>query len=174
MYKEGLLDNKIWQADQIYGRYLRKNDKRTYRGYIRWARIVTAWMEGRGPNFLPFIKNEEKRIDIQSKATLKIATLLGQPWAEHMAFLMGAEKEDNTMGRLIMNIGKPICRWVDHMPRVSKSHRHTLPVLYSMWVISYSVYFAAYVGAKAIDVKEKVKLAWAKLKSVGVSLNGKK
>jgi hypothetical protein len=108
--------------------------------------------------------NKEKRTEKQAAATLKIATLLGKPWAEHMAFLMGAAKEDNTMGRLIMDIGKPICRIVDNMPRVSKTHRHSLPVLYSMWVISYSVYFAALVGSKYIDVKNKVKLAWAKLR----------
>lgn len=163
LHEEGLLDERVWAADQIYGRYLRKSDRRAYRGYIRWARIVTAWMDGRGPSFMIWERNKEKRATKQANITLKMASLIGIPWANHMAFLMGAAKNDDVMGRIMMTLGKPICRWVDYVPRVSRFH-HSLVALYTIWTLAYSIYAAAYVGSKCIEIKNKLKMAFAKLR----------
>ena len=173
LYQYGLLDHNIWTADQVYGRWLRKNDKVMYRGYIRWARVVTQWMDGRGPDFMIWV-NKDKRGEAQSKATIKLSTKLGLPWAEHMAYLMGAAKEDNTMGRIIMKNGQPLCRWVDTVPRVPKAHRHSLPVVYGICLIAFSTYYVSYVAAKIIDTTNNIKLAWNKFKNKGIIKDVKK
>jgi hypothetical protein len=61
LYDFGLMDQNIWAADQAYGQWLRKKDRTVYRGYVRWARIVTAWMDGKGPNYMPWILDADKR-----------------------------------------------------------------------------------------------------------------
>jgi hypothetical protein len=149
LYDFGLMDQNIWAADQAYGQWLRKKDRRVYRGYVRWARIVTAWMDGKGPNYMPWILDADKRSTAQKAAITNMAIKIGTPWSEHMAHLMGALPEDNIQGRILMEIGKPICRFVDSLPRVSKrSRRHRLPTLYTMWALFYLSYYGSLVGAR--------------------------
>lgn len=138
LYEFGLMPNSIWTADQAYGRWLHKNDKRVYLGYIRWARIVTAWMDGKDPSFMPWIKDDELRRTKQKDAITKMALRIGTPWSEHMAYLMGTLKEDNLKGRVLMEIGKPICRLISYVPRKPKHKRkHKLITLYVMWSLFY-------------------------------------
>ena len=124
LYEFGLMSPDIWSADQAYGKYLRKKDKSVYRGYIKWARIVTMWMEGRGPTFLPWLE-EPKRSLAQQQAMVAMAIKIATPWSEHMAYLMGTLKTDNFMGKVLMNIGQPLCRIASWFPK-SKTRRHTL------------------------------------------------
>jgi len=153
LYDFGLMDQNIWAADQAYGQWLRKKDRRVYRGYVRWARIVTAWMDGKGPNYMPWILDADRRSAAQKTAITDMAIKIGTPWSEHMAYLMGALPEDNVQGRILMEIGKPICRFVDSLPRVSKrSRRHSLPTLYTMWALFYLSYWASLAGAKVLSV----------------------
>jgi hypothetical protein len=148
LYDFGLMDQNIWAADQAYGQWLRKKDRRVYRGYVRWARIVTAWMDGKGPVYMPWIVDADKRSAAQKTAITDMAIKIGTPWSEHMAYLMGALPEDNVQGRFLMEIGKPICRFVDSLPRVSKrSRRHRLPTLYTMWALFYLSYYTSLAGA---------------------------
>jgi hypothetical protein len=156
MHEKGLMAPVIFSADQAYGRWLYKNDKAVYRGYIRWARIVTAWMDGKGPDFMFWIKDPVKRSEAQKLAITKMAINIGTPWSEHMAYLMGALKQDNFRGRVLMTIGVPICRFLDKIPRVrEKSRRHTLPVLYAMWVAFYLSHWTAGVLTKVHSLLEK-------------------
>ena len=149
LYDFGLMDQNIWAADQAYGQWLRKKDRRVYRGYVRWARIVTAWMDGKGPNYMPWIVDADKRSTAQKAAITDMAIKIGTPWSEHMAYLMGALPEDNIQGRMLMEIGKPICRFVDSLPRVSKrSRRHRLPTLYTLWALFYLSYYGSLAGAR--------------------------
>jgi hypothetical protein len=135
---------KIFAADQAYGKWLYKNDKPVYRGYIRWARIVTAWMDGKGPTFMFWIKDDDKRNEAQKKAITRMALNIGSPWSLHMAYLMGAVPNDNLRGRVLMAIGVPICRLLDKIPRVrDKNKRHRLPVLYAMWAAFYLSHWTA-------------------------------
>jgi hypothetical protein len=153
LYDFGLMDQNIWVADQAYGQWLRKKDRTVYRGYVRWARIVTAWMDGKGPNYMPWIVDADKRSAAQKAAITDMAIKIGTPWSEHMAYLMGALPEDNVQGRILMEIGKPICRFVDSLPRVSKrSRRHRLPTLYTMWALFYLSYYTSLAGAKVLSV----------------------
>ena len=140
----GAMAPAIFAADQAYGKWLFKNDKVVYRGYIRWARIVTAWMDGKGPDFMFWIKDKEKRTAAQKALTVKMATKMGIPWAEHMAFKMGSLREDNLHGKVLMTIGVPICRFLDKMPRVrERDRRHRLPVLLAMWAAFYASHWTA-------------------------------
>jgi hypothetical protein len=142
------MNQNIWAADQMYGQWLRKKDRRVYRGYVRWARIVTAWMDGKGPVYMPWITDAEKRAARQKDRITDMAIKIGTPWSEHMAYLMGALPEDNVQGRILMEIGKPICRFVDSLPRVGKkSRRHRLPTLYTMWALFYLSYYTSLAGA---------------------------
>lgn len=144
LHDKGLMPAKIFAADQAYGKWLYKNDKPVYRGYIRWARIVTAWMDGKGPTFMFWIKDDDKRNEAQKKAITRMALNIGSPWSLHMAYLMGAVPNDNLRGRVLMTIGVPICRLLDKIPRVrDKNKRHRLPVLYAMWAAFYLSHWTA-------------------------------
>jgi hypothetical protein len=137
------MSQEIWAADQQYGQLLRKTDKRVYRGYIRWARIVTAWMNGEGPDFMIWVPKEH-RAEAQKHAMVNMAVKIGDPWSKHMAYLMGAKRKDNFMGRILMNIGRPICRVVDVLPRITKSKRkHGLPTVYTIWFFLFVSYYTA-------------------------------
>jgi hypothetical protein len=156
LYDMGLMDQNIWAADQAYGQELRKTDRRAYRGYIKWARIVTAWMDGHGPTFMPWILDAEERNSAQQKAMTEMAYKIGTPWSEHMAYLMGAVSEDNTMGRILMNIGKPICRLVSYIPKARRaSKRHGLATVWTIWALLYFSYYTAVILNSLITRKNK-------------------
>jgi hypothetical protein len=146
------MDNNIWAADQAYGQWLRKNDRRLYRGYVRWARIVTAWMDGKGPDFMVWIKDKEKRAEAQKKAATDWAYKIATPWSQHMAYLMGAVKNDNVMGRIIMKIGRPICKVVYFMPK-----KRILPDVVSTWTMWFFFFFSYYTSSTYTKVVEKFK-----------------
>jgi hypothetical protein len=154
------MDNNIWAADQAYGQWLRKNDRKLYRGYVRWARIVTAWMDGKGPDFMVWIKDDTKRAVAQKIAITDMAIKIGTPWSEHMAYLMGEMKNDNTMGRILMRIGTPISKFVDMLPRPRvrrEKRKHNLSTLYTMWALFYFSYYTAKSCTKVIEKFNNVK-----------------
>jgi len=158
LYEQGHMAPSIWAADQKYGRYLRRTDKRVYQGYIKWARIVTSWMDGKGPVFMPWIKDEATRNVKQKAAITDMALKIGTPWSEHMAYLMGTLKQDNIMGRILMNIGRPICRLISYLPHVGTAkRRHSLPVVWTMWTLFYFSYFTASGCTKLLKLIETVK-----------------
>ena len=162
LYEFGLMDNNIWAADQAYGQWLRKNDRKLYRGYVRWARIVTAWMDGKGPDFMVWIKDPKERAIRQKAAITDMAIKIGTPWSEHMAWLMGEMKNDNTMGRILMRIGTPISKFVDMLPRPKvrrEERKHSLATLYTMWAL---FYFSYYTSLIIVNVLNKIS-SWKKI-----------
>lgn len=139
LYEQGNMDPNVWVADQAYGKMLRKNDRRVYRGYIRWARTVTAWMDGKGPECFLWLPKEQ-RLAAQKVSINKMALRIGIPWSEHMAYLMGARPKDNLRGRVLMAIGKPISRLIDHIPH-RKGHR--ILTLWTMWALFWMSHWTA-------------------------------
>ena len=139
LYEFGYMDPNVWVADQKYGKWLRQNDRRVYRGYIRWARTVTAWMDGKGPDCFLWVEKEQ-RAAVQKEAITKMALRIGIPWSEHMAYLMGARPNDNLRGRVLMSIGKPISRLIDYIP-----HRrgHRILTLWGMWSLFWLSHWTA-------------------------------
>ena len=151
----GLMSSNIWAADQAYGRWLREHDRRVYRGYIRWARIVTAWMSGEGPSFMYWIKKADRNVRQQTAMTA-MAYKIGTPWSRHMAYLMGALPEDNLQGRILMKIGTTISRAVDYLPRQHKSKiKHGLLTVGTIWACLFVSYYTSVAITKAITFFNK-------------------
>jgi len=166
LYQIGMLPYGIFLADQEYGEWLKKHDRVVYKGYIRWAKTVTAWMDEKGPDFMLWVSKEERK-QKQKESTIKWAHIIVTPWSRHMAYLMGAIKTDDEVGRLLMKIGRPICRLVFLLP---KSYQLGLFGSYMMWVLCLGSYglSSAFVHTKnklnslKNSLKEKVK-SWQNL-----------
>jgi len=105
LYELGLMSRDIYLADQAFGSELVKRSPDIYNGYRAWAEIVVDWMDGGAGEF------------IKSWATTW-AQDIATPWAEHMAYKMGALDNDNLTGRIIANVGVPICKLVGVWQRV--------------------------------------------------------
>lgn len=151
-----MMPKSIFDADQAYGEWLKKNDRQIYRGYIRWAKTITAYMKGESdsPDYMDWmiwIRDKDARIEAQKEFTTKMAFVIGTPWSQHMAWLMGVIPNDNPQGRIIMNIGRPICRIVYALPK-----RRLLPTFMSAWLMWSLFYFALY-SSKALTYKPKTK-----------------
>jgi len=122
LHEYGLMDSKIWAADQAYGRLLRKTDKAVYRGYIRWARITTAWMDGKGQDFMFWVPKSSRSAS-QQKYAIELTHKVGDPWSKHMAYLMGVLSEDNDQGRVLMKIGRFFCKAVNYIPKMPNKYK---------------------------------------------------
>jgi hypothetical protein len=105
LYELGLMSRDIYLADQAFGSELVNHSPDIYNGYRAWAEIVVDWMDGNAGEF------------IKSWATTW-AQDIATPWAEHMAYKMGALEKDNLTGRIIASIGVPICKLVGAWQRV--------------------------------------------------------
>ena len=102
----------IYFADEQYGSKLFATQPLMKVGYYRWGKIVTEWMNGRGPTFMWWIRDKEKRALKQSAWATKWAKDLASPWAAEMAHTMGVRKESSRAGRWLMRLGYPITRWI--------------------------------------------------------------
>ena len=155
------MDPNVWAADQRYGKWLRQTDRRVYRGYIRWARTVTAWMDGKGPDCFVWLPKEQ-RAAAQKEAITKRSLRIGIPWSEHMAYLMGARPIDNLRGRVLMTIGVPISRLIDYIPH-RKGHR--LATLWGMWALFWMSHWTADVIVAANKFMVKTQMRFKQLLS---------
>jgi hypothetical protein len=117
LYKLGLLNEDIYLADQAFGAKLVKTNPDIYNGYRAWAEIVVDWMEGNGPNMMPWLPEKRRREILQSWST-SWAKEIATPWAEEMAYKMGVKESGNTTGKLITAAGIPICKAVGVWQRV--------------------------------------------------------
>ena len=115
LYEMGLMDENIYKADEAFGYVLRETDPEVYEGYLEWARHVVRWLDGDTPDLMFWIRDPEKRREVEHRLTTKITYTIATPWAEHMAYLMGYSEKDNLAGKIIMKIGKPISRLVKKM-----------------------------------------------------------
>jgi len=113
----GFFDNAMNKADQEFGVLLRDTDPDAYNGYIRWAAPVVDLLEGGGSStfrkiVFPWIRDEQKRKDLQIKIVAHYLDVIARPWAEEMAYRMKAEgyTKPNPAGKFIMDIGLPLCR----------------------------------------------------------------
>ena len=159
LYEQGYMDPNVWVADQAYGKMLRKNDRRVYRGYIRWARTVTAWMDGKGPECFLWLPKEE-RLVAQKEAITRMALRIGIPWSEHMAYLMGTRPKDNLRGRVLMTIGVPISRLIDYIP-----HRrgHRILTLWTMWALFWMSHWTASAIVAVNNIRIEGVKKWMKI-----------
>lgn len=117
LYELGLMSKEIYEADQAFGAQLVAIRPDIYNGYRAWAEIVVDWMEGNGPNMMPWLSEQHRREITQSWST-SWAQEIATPWAEEMAYQMGQRETGNITGKAIMAIGTPICKIVGVWQRV--------------------------------------------------------
>jgi hypothetical protein len=132
LFELGYLPQHIFEADQQFGEWLRNSDPYAYYGYIKWASVVVDWMEKDGPQCMFWILNKEKRGQKQREMAIRWAKRIATPWAHHMAYLMGVEKQDNRAGRLIMKTGLFISRLVGRLTK-TKEPTKSVTIGYLMW-----------------------------------------
>ena len=85
------MDEAIFKADEAFGRYLRDNQKEVLLGYHLWAKPVVSLMQ-------------------KSCAFTQIVNVLATPWSYEMAYRMGARDKGSFAGRILMDVGVPVCR----------------------------------------------------------------
>jgi hypothetical protein len=113
----GFFDSAMNAADQQFGIMLQNQDPDAYNGYLRWAQPVVDLLEGQGSATFRkiaffWVRDEQRRQQIQSNIVAHYLDVIARPWAEEMAYRMKADGYDqsNPAGRFIMNIGLPMCR----------------------------------------------------------------
>jgi len=111
LHELGLMSTDIYLADQAFGAELLQTRPDIYNGYRAWAEIVVDWMSGQGPKMMPWMSDEQFGHAAQRWST-SWAQDIATPWAEHMAYKMGAVEKDNVTGRMITLVGIPICKAV--------------------------------------------------------------
>ena len=117
LYELGLMDREIYEADQAFGAELVAVRPDIYNGYRAWAEIVVDWMDGNGPNMMPWL-SEQRRKQITQQWSTSWAQEIATPWAEEMAYQMGRRPFGNDTGKAIMAVGTPICKAVGVWQRV--------------------------------------------------------
>jgi hypothetical protein len=91
LYRQGLMTETIFEADEAFGRYLRDHHKDVLVGYYYWAS--------------PVVKRMQK-----SRRITKIVCFAATPWSREMAHIMGARDKGSIAGKILMLVGVPICR----------------------------------------------------------------
>jgi hypothetical protein len=85
------MDETIYKADEAFGRYLRHNHRDVLLGYQLWAKPVVKWMQ-------------------KSQIVTSIVASIATPWSYEMAYRMGARDEGSVEGKILMDVGVPVCR----------------------------------------------------------------
>lgn len=90
LYRQGRLEEWLYQLDEAFGARLSKQDPRALDGYQRWARPVVRAMQ-------------------RSRALSDVVARIAQPWTVEMARVMG-RGNGSVIGRIMMRVGLPLCR----------------------------------------------------------------
>lgn len=101
LYRQGLLDSLTYTADEAYGDILSVTDPDVVIGYHAWAETVVDWME-------------------KSPLITKITKFIATPWIKEMSFRMGARKRGSFVGKAMIAVGYPLCRFI------AKGRKHGL------------------------------------------------
>lgn len=91
LHRQGLMSDRVYAADQIFGEIMARTQPEVMRGYHRLASPVVELM---------------RKSPIFSRAMAVIAA----PWARHMAYLVGADSRGSVLGMLMMMAGLSVCR----------------------------------------------------------------
>jgi|GEM_PF-3167751 len=90
LYRQGLMDEITYKADQEFGRYLADNKPYVMKGYHFLAKPVVRLMH-------------------KSKLVTKIVYVIAMPWAKEMSYKMGYREKGDFVGKIIMGIGLVLC-----------------------------------------------------------------
>ena len=143
LHELGYLSDEIYQADEMFGQWLRQTDPNAYYGYLKWARVVVDWMSNEGPQCMFWIQDKIERNARQKDMAVRWAKRIATPWAQHMAYKMGVLKEDNRAGRYIMNIGIAVSRIIGKFVKHTNQPTKNVAVGYAMWAMFGLLYMIA-------------------------------
>ena len=143
LHELGYLSDEIYQADEMFGHWLRQTDPDAYYGYLKWARVVVDWMSNEGPQCMFWIQDKVKRNARQKDMAVRWAKRIATPWAQHMAYKMGVLKEDNRAGRYIMTIGIAVSRIIGKFVKHTNQPTKNVAVGYAMWAMFGLLYMIA-------------------------------
>ena len=107
LYRRGYLPQEIWEQDHKFGIWMSENDPDVFNGYHSWAVPMVDWIE---------------KGSLLSKVYFHgwVRPFTGA-WAQHIAHRMEPKKyKDNKVGRLMLNIGVPLCRSIGKLMRRNK------------------------------------------------------
>ena len=130
----GLLSDEVYAADEKFGEMLRTNNPEAYYGYVKWASVVVDWMEGTGPQCMFWIRDPERRARKQREMAIRWAHRIATPWAQHMAYRMGAVNEDSRAGRWIMRTGLAISGLIGRITGAREPSK-SVALGYAMWAV---------------------------------------
>jgi hypothetical protein len=143
LHELGYLSDEIYQADEMFGHWLRQTDPNAYYGYLKWARVVVDWMSNEGPQCMFWIQDKIERNARQKEMAVRWARRIATPWAKHMAYKMGVLKEDNRAGRYIMNIGIAVSRVIGKFVKHTNQPTKNVAIGYAMWAMFGLLYMIA-------------------------------
>ena len=153
----GFFDSAMNAADQQFGVMLRDQDPDAFNGYLRWAQPVVDLLEGKGSArfrkiVLFWVRDEQRRQQIQSNIVAHYLDVIARPWAEEMAYRMKAEGYDksNPAGRFIMNIGLPMCR------SIGRFNKHTELPMWLKTALIWGITTVLLVAVSSISMIDKV------------------
>lgn len=109
LYDLGLMPEELYEADQRFGERLRETNPDIYYGYLAWAQIAVDWMNGEGPKMMPWMTDEQFSAAAK-KWSIGWTYDIVMPWAEEMAYQIGAKPTGSKTGKAIMLVGNPICK----------------------------------------------------------------
>lgn len=127
LYFQGFLDEKVFQLDQEFGKWLLKNNPTTYWGYRAWADILVRYMRGQGrPLFteLAFWLTIEQKQQLGKKIAVQVAKIIANPFANELARRMDKTtiRPFRLGGWLTVEIGLRICRIIGFLKKKRKKH----------------------------------------------------
>lgn len=93
LHKQGILSDELYAADANFGK---KQDIDVIMGYHFWAKPL-ARMMARSPLVTTLVKP------------------IALSWANHMAHIEGIREKPSVVGKIIHNIGFPVCRFIGRM-----------------------------------------------------------
>lgn len=93
LHRQGLMSDIIFKADQEFGEMMRNKHPYAMKGYYYLAKPIVELMR-------------------KSETFTKAVSFFAIPWANEMAYQMGAIEQGSFAGKLIMLIGLPLCTLV--------------------------------------------------------------
>ena len=103
MARQGYFDPEVNEADQRFGRKLKRKYPMIYRGYAYWANTVVAWLRGKGPSLYLWKMNDNN--ETQRNITLHMTEVMARPWAEEMAYMEGVRSKGSIVGKFVLFVG---------------------------------------------------------------------
>jgi hypothetical protein len=107
LHRRGYLSDDVWKHDAAFGNWVQNNEPEVLDGYHAWAIPMVDWIE---------------KGSLLSKVWFYSWVLpFTSCWAKHIAHKMDPDNhKDNLVGRFMLTIGVPTCRFIGKMLKDKK------------------------------------------------------